>query len=132
MPRVVVHDKASHMVSPNHNRLHCGFAAALRNAGFRSWVGDEAAPADWLVARWGDVYLHETAIAHGRRLLNTTYACRRVGETVGQFRTRLDKVEAHMNSDEFDAGGGGLEALAKELRARCEEVVRRKGERLPK
>ena len=42
-------------------------------------------------------------------------------------------VEDHMNSPAFAAcGGSGLEGLAKELRNRCEEVVRRRGERLPK
>ena len=38
-----------------------------------------------------------------------------------------------MNSAEFAAKDGtGLEGLAKDLRNRCEEVVKNKGERLPK
>ncbi len=46
---------------------------------------------------------------------------------------RMQQVEDHTNSSAFAAcGGGGLEGLAKELRSRCEEVMRRKGERLPK
>ena len=45
----------------------------------------------------------------------------------------MEQVEDHMNSPTFAVFGGScLEGLAKELRNRCEEVVRRRGERLPK
>ena len=38
-----------------------------------------------------------------------------------------------MNSAEFSGPDGrGLLGLAKDLRSRCQEVVRRKGERIPK
>ena len=37
--RVVVHDKASYMVTAAHERLHVTFAAGLTEGGFRSWVG---------------------------------------------------------------------------------------------
>ena len=101
--------------------------------GFRSWLGGASGSTAWLAARWGDVYVHETLISPIRRLLSTTFACRTVGETAEKFRERLKKVEAHLNSPEFKAkGGGGLEELGKSMRERCEEVVKRKGERIPK
>jgi len=45
----------------------------------------------------------------------------------------MQQVEDHMNSAAFTAcGGQGLMGLARELRGGCEELKRRKGERLPK
>ncbi len=132
IPRTVVHDKASYMVPPAHDLLQPHFAAALRQAGFRSWVGDEG-DASWMVRKFGDVYPHETAIAHVRRLLDTDFAHTNLHETPAHFRQRAQQVEDHMNSDAFTAPGGtGLLGLAKELRSRCEEVVRRGGQRIPK
>ena len=132
MPRVIVHDKASYMVTLPNERLHVVFAGALQEAGLKSWVGDTNASTEWLVGKWGDVYLHETAISHVRRLLESEYTCARVNETVAQFKQRMAKVEAHMNSDEFAVSGRGLLSLARGLRERCSEVVRLSGERLPK
>lgn len=82
----------------------------------------------------GDLYLHETAISHIRRLLADDFACTHLGETPVHFRGRMLKVENHMNSLAFARadGGGGLEKLAKQLRSRCQEPIRLKGERLPK
>ena len=132
-PRTVVHDKASYMVTPTHDRLNVSFAGALAEAGMRSWLGGLADSTKWLVPRLGDFYLHETAIAHIRRLLDGEFRSDALHETVGQFKARMKKVEAHMNSDAFAAPGGrGLYGLAQEMRARCEELVRRKGGRLPK
>ena len=56
----------------------------------------------------------------------------RVGETLSQFRRRMEHVEMEMNSDAFarEPGGQGLLGLAKDLRSRCEEVRERGGERL--
>ena len=110
------------------------FAGALQEAGFTSWVGsDISAPTDWLAAKWGDVYLHETVISHIRRLLDTTYVCDRLRETAAHLRARMVKVADHLNSPEFAAAGGsGLEGLAKDMPNRCKEVIRLKGERLPK
>ena len=63
-------------------------------------------------------------------------ATRRVAilnEPVARFKSRMELVAAHMNSPAFSAAGGrGLCGLARDLRWRCEEVVKRKGERLPK
>ena len=134
IPRKVVHDKASYMVTAAHDRLNAAFAGALEEAGFTSWVGtDNHASTKWLVKRWGDVYLHETVIAHIRRLSEEDFACRRLYETPSQFRQRLQKVEDLMNSADFAAAGGrGLPGLAKELRSRCLQVIKLKGERIPK
>ena len=77
--------------------------------------------------------MHETVIAHIRRLLDGDFAHHKLHETPAHFIQRMQQVEDHMNSAAFAAcGGGGLQGLAKELRIRCEEVIRRKGERLPK
>ena len=109
------------------------FGGALAEAGFRSCVGPQGSNTQWMSSKWGDVFLHETAIAHIRRLLATRFACTRVDETWAQFRARMQAVEDYMNSDDFAASGGqGLHGLAKELHTRCQAVVQRKGARLPK
>lgn len=133
IPRTLVHDKASYMVPPAHDRLQTHFAATLRKAGLRSWVGDEGASASWMVTKFGDVYPHETAIAHVRRLLEGDFRHTSIHETPAHFKQRMQRVEDHMNSDAFAAPDGhGLLGLAKELRSRCEEVIRRNGARIPK
>ena len=54
-------------------------------------------------------------------------------ETVAHFTARMKKVEAHLNSPEFRMPGGrGLDGLARDMHARCAEVVKRKGQRIPK
>ena len=135
IPRVVVHDKASYMVSSTANRLNPVFGGALAEAGFRSWAGPEGESTAWLAGRLGDVYPHETAISHIRRLLMEKFVCTRLNETVSQFKGRMRKVQDFMNSEEFSAGTqskGGLASLARSLIPRCQEVLDRGGGRLPK
>ena len=133
VPRTMVHDKASYMVTAAHDRLQQTFAAALEAGGFSSWVGGPSDTTKWLVKKWGDVYLHETVISHIRRLLDDDFACRRLGETVPQFTQRMKKVELHMNSPGFAAADGrGLQGLATQMHARCRWVVKEKGKRHPK
>ena len=116
-----------------HERLHPVFAGALAEAGFVSWVGGNHAATTWLVGKWGDVYLHETVISRVRRLLETQFMCTRTHETVSQFRLRMERVSSYMNSEAFTAGDGRcLEGLSRDLCSRCLEVVRLRGERLPK
>ncbi len=86
------------MVTPAHDRLHIGFASALEEAGFRSWVSSSADSAQWLVKKFGDVYLHETCIAHIRRLLDGDFAHQQLHETPTHFMQRMRQVEDHMNS----------------------------------
>ena len=51
----------------------------------------------------------------------------------GTFEEPSRRVEDHMNSFAFAAiHGKGLMGLAKKLRPRCEELMRRQGDRLPK
>ena len=133
LPRTVVHDKASYMVSPLHDRLTTEFARALESGGFRSWVGSSNESASWLVRKLGDLYLHETVIAHIRRLLDGDFCHNKLYETPAHFKQRMQLVEDHLNSDEFAAKGGrGLLGLAKDLRPRCKELLLRGGSRLPK
>ena len=131
LPREVVHDKASYMVSPFHDRLNVVFADALEANRLRSWVGSASDSADWLCARFADVYPHETAISHIRRLLDHEFTCARTHETVAQFRLRMGKVVAHMNSEDFKAKDGtGLSGLCRSLQGRCERVLSDGGNRL--
>jgi hypothetical protein len=135
VPRTVVHDKASYFVTARHERLQIDFAESLRAERFRSWVGGEdgTESTKWLVKKLGDLYVHETLIAHIRRLLESDFATTHLFETPAQFGERMLKVERHLNSRDFAApGGGGLLALAKETLGRCDELVRLKGERIPK
>jgi hypothetical protein len=134
-PRVIVHDKASYMVSAVANRINPVFGGALAEAGFRSWAGAEGESTAWLAGKLGDVFPHETAISHIRRLLMEKFVCTRLNETVPQFKARMRKVQNFMNSDEFSAsarGGGGLASLSKALIPRCQDVVSRGGGRLGK
>ena len=135
VPKKVVHDKASYMITHAHERLNGTFAKSLRDAGFTSWVGpDLDSDTSWLVKKWGDVYPHETVNAHIHRLLDTDFACSRLHETRAQFALRVKKVEKYMNSPKFKAKGTGrgLMGLAQDLRARCQQVVDLDGERIPK
>ena len=112
------------MASPFHDRLNVVFADALEANGLRSWVGSAADSAGWLCARFADVYPHETAISHIRRLLDHEFTCARTHETVAQFRLRMGGVVAHMNSEGFKAKDGtGLPGLCRSLRDRCERVL---------
>ena len=133
IPRVLVHDKASYMANTATQQLNQVFGGALSEAGFRSWTGPQGASTQWLASHLGDAYLHETAISHIRRLLREKFVCLRVGETFPQFRQRMKKVQDYMNSEEFarEPDGRGLAGLAKDLRARCEQLLDKKGERLP-
>jgi hypothetical protein len=133
VPRVVVHDKASYMVNSAGELLHPVFCGALKEAGMTSWTGPPGSSTSWLCGKFSDVYLHETAISHIRRLLANRFVCDRVDETFSQFRTRMRKVEDFMNSDEFhaDGGGAGLPGLAKDLLSRCRALAV-DGQRLPK
>ena len=131
LPRTVVHDKASYMVTSLHNQLNGLFASALHQAGLKSWVGEANASAAWLAPRLGDVYPHETAIGHIRNLLDGKFQCTRVGETEAQFRARMAKVVQYMNGPELAAKDGrGLLGICKALRPRCEELKRSGGRRL--
>ena len=82
-----MHDKASYMVNPRCQQLNLIFAGALAQAGMRSWLGEGRT--DWVCGRLGDLYLHETAISHIRRLLTDRFVCLRVDETFQQFRRRM-------------------------------------------
>ena len=133
IPRTVVHDKASYMVTNMHERLHATFAGALKEAGFSSWIGPLSGTTSWLVKKFGDVYLHETVIAHIGRLLDTDFSHQSLHETPRQFAQRMQQVEDFMNSPAFAAEGGkGLMALAKELRPHCQQLIDLRGERIPK
>ena len=130
----MVHDNASYMVTNQHERLHVTFAQALVAAGFRSWIGGIHDSTKWLVKKFGDVYLHETVVAHIRRLLATDFNSTKLEETPAQFKRRMKRVEDHMNSKDFAAAnrGRGLRGLAKELLDRCDRVIALEGERIPK
>ncbi len=109
------------------------FVQGLADGGFTSWLGGVSDTTEWLVPKWGDVYLHETAISHIRRLLETEFRCEQLCESIAHFRARMKKVADHMNSDAFKAvGGRGLPGLARELHTRCDDVLRGVGERVPK
>ena len=131
LPRTVVHDKASYMVTSPHSQLNGLFASALHRAGLKSWVGEADVSAAWLAPRLGDVYPHETAISHIRSLLDTKFARTRVCETEVQFRGRMAKVVDYMDGPDFAAKDGrGLLGICKALRPRCEELVACSGGRL--
>ena len=134
IPRTIVHDKASYMVTHCHQRLNAVFAGCLEEAGFTSWIGGSHDPTSWLVKKWGDVYIHEIVISHVRRLLDNHFTCLRLDETPSRFIARMEALQTFMNSPNFarKGGGRGLGGLAQGLRSRCEEVIARQGERIPK
>ena len=133
IPRMLVHDPASYMVPAATQRLQKDVTTAIKTAGFHHWAGDAGESCSWIVKNLGDVYLHVQVTSHVRRLLDGEVAHRKIRETPEHFAERMKLVEAHMKSASFTADDGrGLEGLAKDLKSRCEEVVRLKGERIPK
>ena len=97
----------------------------------RGWLGNGDADCRWLAGRLGDVYPHETVISHIRRALNHRFPRSTPGETRNRFKTRMQRVEDYMNSNEFAArDGGGLGSLAACLHERCSRVSALQGERL--
>ena len=78
------------------------------------------------------MYLHETAIAHARRALDGKFAHNQIHETPAHFKIHMKRIAEHLNSPDFAARDGtGLLGLAKELRPRCEALIKALGERLP-
>ena len=79
------------------------------------------------------MYLHDTAIAHARRALDGKFAPNQVHETLARFKIRMKRTTEQLNSPDFAARDGtGLLGLAKELRPRCEALIKALGERLSK
>ena len=99
----------------------------------KGWSGGACGSTEWLSARWSDVYRQETACSRIRSRLYCEYTYSRTHAADQQFRVRLGKVAAHMNSNAFPAAGGrGLLGVCQSMRSRCAEVLRRNGERIPK
>lgn len=133
IPRVVMHDKASYFVNNKQNTLNPTFATGLQAGNFRSWVECHGGDCRWLAKMLGDWYLHETVISHVRRLLQSQFARKSLHETPGQFAARMKKVEHHMNYVMGrSAPGEALLNLGQRLHKRSEDMIKLKGERLPK
>ena len=130
-PRTVVHDMASYFVTSQNKQLQVDFASGLRRGGLRSWVGEHG-DASWLAARLGDFYPHETLISHIRRLLTHNFPHNGTCELPQQFRRRLDKVEAFLNSEEFGETPDALLRLCRSYTDRASALKVAKGHRLPK
>ena len=72
-------------------------------------------------------------ISHVRRLLQSQFARKSLHETPGQFAARMKKVEHHMNYVMGrSAPGEALLNLGQRLHKRSEDMIKLKGERLPK
>ena len=133
IPRVVLHDKATYFVNNVNNVLNKKFAAGLRAGGFTSWACPDGDDCKWLAGNLGDLYLHETVISHVRRLLATKFMRKALSEKPGEFKARMLKVEKYMNYTMGRNGPGqALSELGNTLHERCEALIERKGERLPK
>ena len=117
----------------NKSLLNKTFAAGLRAGGFTSWASPNGGDCKWLARNLGDLYLHETVISHVRRLLSTKFMRKALNETPGEFRARMLKVEKYLNYEMGRNGPGqALLELGDTLHQRCEALIERKGERLPK
>ena len=133
IPRVVMHDKASYFVNNKQNTLNPTFATGLQAGYFRSWVECHGGDCRWLAKMLGDWYLHETVVSHVRRLLQSQFARKSLHETPGQFAARMKKVEHHMNYVMGrSAPGEALLNLGQRMHKRSEDMIKLKGERLPK
>ena len=101
---------------------------------FQSWVGDSDADTSWLCGKLGDLYLHETVVSHIRRLLATKFRRTALSESPAQFCNRMAKVEEYMNEEMCSKTGEGdsLVRLGKRLHTRCDQLIKLKGERIPK
>ena len=133
IPRVLLHDKASYFVNSTKHCVNPTFAAGLRAGGFTSWASSGGGDCRWLAAHLGDFYLHETVIAHVRRLLATKFMRKALNESPSEFRARMLKVEKYMNYEMGKNGKGqALLELGDSLHQRSEALQQRQGERLPK
>ena len=126
IPRALLHDKASYFVNSKQNILNQNFAAGLSAGRFTSWVDTANGDCSWLASHLGDWYPHETIIAQVRKLLMTKVTRQALRETPRQFAHRMQRVEQIMN-ETMD-----LQSLGRELHDRSAELIKRKGERLPK
>ena len=73
-----------------------------------------------------DYLLHETAMAWMRERLKKTVPREALKETAEEYHTRLKKCAALCNS-KYD-----IDSLCKETPWRTEELLKRKGDRLPR
>jgi len=101
--------------------IRWGFAEALRANGLRTFYGDNASvqPSDF-----GDVLLHETAVAWVRRRETRTRTTTPWTETVEEFGVRLRDICQDIN-DTLD-----VEGLCRQLPRRAQELRDREGDRL--
>jgi len=98
------------MVSSLYERLNSTFAAALKDGGLTSRVGDDWASTQWMAPKFGDVYVHETVISHVRRLLDMDFMCASLTESFARFEAA-------------DEEGGGPHELKSLLRRMVEGLL---------
>ena len=68
-----------------------------------------------------------------RAALSTVSLRNQDHETPAHFKIRMKRIVEHLNSPDFAARDGtGLLGVAKELRPRCEALIKALGERLPR
>ncbi len=122
-PKLLFVDRGRGFYHTGNGSITAEFKGALRQHGFRAFLGDSAARQPGFLA---DVLLHETAVAWVRKLLAASTPYPPWQETREAYGERLREVARRVNEQYKVAG------LCRELASRLQEVVDKEGDRLRK
>ena len=119
-PDIIMVDRGVGFWSPQ-GQITRRFKAALEEAGFKTFNGDEG----WKQpGKLADLLLHETAVAWIRKKETTCRLTTPWTETVPQFGSRLKQVVQEIN------GSHDVEGLCRQLPKRIQMLIDREGDRL--
>ena len=122
-PNVIFVDRGRGFYNTGTGKITAGFKQALRDHGFKGIMGDDAAQQP---ASFGDVLLHETAVAWMRKRLEVTMPQNCWKETREEYSARLKRCCDHVNKD-YD-----VEGLCRGFPKRLKTLDEKEGARLPR
>ena len=122
-PKVVMTDRGRGFYLPSTGKITKPYKAALESVGLKAFMGDDASIQPGLM---GDVLLHETSVSWIRALMAERTPARPWQETPDQFKSRIQAVVRHINSN-YD-----VEGLCRELPGRLQQLKEGKGDKLKK
>lgn len=122
-PKVLFTDRGNGFYESYSGNITDGYREALREHGLKAFMRSDASIQPGALQ---ELMLHETAMAWVRQRLKRTVVKEPWHESIEAYGTRLKGVAAYINAN-YDVNG-----LCRGLPYRVAEVVRRKGDRLPK
>ena len=122
-PKYVMTDRGKGFFHSSTGKITPEYKAALEKAGLKPFQGENAKAQS---GTFGDLLLHETAMAWLRKLLERSEPAEAWKETREEFYARLKEQCQHVNK-EYD-----VEGLCKEFPERLKLLQEKKGDRLKK